>query len=134
MALLASIWDIKKKEIPILFILLTGICSVICAALEMFFEDLTLPELFLSLMPGAVFLFMSMVTKESIGFGDGLFLLSTSVPFGAVGACVGILTAIFAASFFSILILVTGKGGRKSRLPFVPFITFGMGVCAYAGI
>ncbi len=134
MAVLASIWDIKKKEIPILFIVLLGICSVTCGIFGFFSGKLALGELLFSLMPGAAFLFMSVVTRESIGFGDGLFLLSSAVPFGAVGACVGIIIAMFISSFFAIIILATGKGSRKSRIPFVPFITLGMGVCAYAGL
>lgn len=133
-AALTSIRDIKNKEIPLALLLIAGTVSVVFGILGVASGELFVAEVILPLIPGILFLLISLVTREGVGIGDGLFILCTAIPFGAVGTFVGISIALCLSAAFAVIILVSGKGSRKSRLPFVPFIAIGMGVCTCAGI
>ncbi len=133
-ALCASIYDIVKKEIPIVFLCCSGGLSICYVLAEMFIKKIELLSVLPALIPGAFFLMLFFVSSGSIGAGDGIFLLCISAPFGFWGTFTGALIGLFCSAVFSIVVLVMGRGNRRTKLPFVPFITIGLGVCTYAGI
>ena len=114
--------DIKRREISVSFLWvgsLLGIVSFICRGRECWYLYLSGAGI------GIVFLIISKVTKEAIGYGDGWIVC-------IMGSFLGIwslLEALAAAWMFlaaaAMVCLVKKKWSRKSVLPMVPFLTAG---------
>ena len=126
--------DLKRQEIPARLIACCGALSlgrVIFLLAKGTFSPL---DALISLIPGAVLLFVAFITGQGVGYGDGLLLLSVGPAVGAAALVTGICVAVMASGLFSGVLLVLRKAGRKTRIPFVPFITFGLGVMMLAPI
>lgn len=76
-------------------------------------------------MIGVVLLFFGYFSKEAIGFADGLLILVCGTAFGlyeTMGIC--FFSMVYAGSCSAVL-LIAGKVGKKSRIPFMPFVLLG---------
>ena len=132
--LIASVCDIRKKEISLLFITICGALSLLRIASE-FYRGQTQPlDVLISLIPGAVMLVLSLLTRQQVGLGDGLLLIFAGPALGGDTAIFGICAALFGSSIFSAVILAFRLADRKTRIPFVPFMTLGMGVMMLAKV
>ena len=114
-----TITDIRKKEIPVAVVALSGLALLFYV---IFGEKKQWMDILYSLMPGMLLLMLSYCTSESIGYGDGLVVLVIGICIAAVTAGL-IISAICAAA-----LLALRKAGGKSRIPFVPFLSVGLGV------
>ena len=125
--IIASVVDIKKKEIPVVLI---GLCGVLAAAsfIYGFVMGTVGIEEALSLVPGLAMTLISLATRGALGIGDGLMLICIGPVLGLDETCAGLLIALFLSCLFSVGILACKKGNRKSQIPFIPFLTAGMGV------
>ena len=83
-----------------------------------------LAALFTGLVPGILFLFLSFVTRQGIGYGDSiLILLGASV---GIEAELEILLLAFALSgIWAVALLFRKKGNVQQEFPFVPFLLAG---------
>jgi leader peptidase (prepilin peptidase)/N-methyltransferase len=132
--LAAAFCDIRKKEISLLFIVSCGAVSLLRIAVS-FYEGAADPkDVLVSMIPGAILLLTALVTREGVGYGDGLLLLFAGPALGGTSAVLGAVAALFASGLFSGLLLTLKKAGRKTRLPFVPFLSLGMGVMLLAKV
>ena len=132
--LIASYRDIRNREISLLPIFACGAVSLLRSALDLYRGALDPVDLLLSLLPGALFLIIALVSREGVGYGDGLLLLVAGPALGFVTAALGATTAVFASGMTSGVLLTLRRVGRKTKLPFVPFLTFGMGVMIFAKV
>lgn len=124
-----SVEDIRKKEItgwPLVLIGLIGICLTAASGECQGWQPL------LRLLPGAVCLGLGWLTGEGIGYGDGLMLLCLgcflSLP-RLLSVCFAAMTLAGAAAIFLLLVL---RRGKKTRIPFVPFLLVGYGILLLA--
>ena len=88
--------DVRKRQISLV---LTGVLFLAGIGWQILMEQTSWLEWLLSLLPGAGFLTLSYISREQVGYGDGLLLLTVGIwlGFGAVimyGA-VKLLTALF---------------------------------------
>lgn len=74
------------------------------------------------ILPGVILLGISWITKESLGYGDGLVQSVLGALLGWKKALEILLGAFFLAAIFSAAALAAHRLGRKSELPFLPFI------------
>ncbi len=119
-----SIEDILKKSIPVL-LLAAGILFIPAGLLTEGAECFSPADNILGVIPGAVLLIISFVSRGQIGIGDGVLVAITGASLG-LEAVVRILTAaLILIMLFSGGMLVFGKFKRKSTLPFIPFIFAG---------
>lgn len=126
-----AVFDIRKKEIPIIIIILGIIAALGVNVWQLFMGRADAADLALSLCPGLLFLLISFVTKEKIGYGDGLILIASGLWFGFYGCLFILCLGMLFSSIFSILLLVLHRADRNSSLPFVPFLLIGMGVSLF---
>lgn len=128
-----ALWDAKKKAVPKIFLLIWGMVSVIYFILEIF-NGQNILGMLVGIIPGVVALVLSVISREQIGFGDGLILL-------CVG-CIQDIKEVLCMLFFSfvfltitlMLLLVIRRVGRASRVPFVPFMFIGQLITVFGGI
>ncbi len=123
--IICAIFDIRKKEIPIFVIILFGCISILFIGIS---GKRTWADIMYSLAPGGFLLLLSLCTRESIGYGDGMAVLVLGILMGYRGCIVIIIIGFISSAFCALVLLVCGKVKGKSRLPFLPFLAIGLGV------
>ncbi len=123
-----TITDIRKKEIPVAVVALSGLALFFYV---IFGEKKQWMDILYSLMPGMLLLMLSYCTRESIGYGDGLVVLVIGICMG-MGICIAAVTGLIISAICAAALLALRKAGGKSRIPFVPFLSVGLGVVLIA--
>ena len=77
---------------------------------------------------GLVILLFAYFSKQAIGYGDGVIVFACGVAFGLYETVAMVFFAAVFAGCYSGVLLVTKKAGRKSRIPFLPFLLLGYAV------
>lgn len=117
-----SVLDIAYRKVPekMLFLMIVGAVGYQAACRE---EDIQI--LIAGAAVGAVFICMSKVTREGIGYGDSLGILALGLFLG-MWNLLGILGgAFFLLALCGAALLVGKRMSRKCTLPFYPFLTIG---------
>lgn len=80
---------------------------------------------------GVVFLGISKITGEAIGYGDSLAILILGIYLGIWGVLEVLATAFFFLGVLGVICIVLGKKKKQLAFPFYPFLTAGylLGVC-----
>lgn len=114
-----SISDCRKKQIPILLLILFGI--VVFVSLFVCKTPSGFDRIGGALL-GLLLFFVSKCTKEAIGYGDSWLIFFLGIYLGGLAA----LQILFVASLFASgcsLLLLWKKGWKKSiTIPFAPFL------------
>ena len=122
MAVLAII-DIREKKVPILFLILFAVPALLCRMAE----GGEWTDILYSSIAGVFLLMVSFCTKESIGYGDGWTVLILGLLVGTEGCLVTVCIGLLLSACVSLILLMLHKVNGKSRLPFLPFLTIGLG-------
>ena len=123
--LILSIMDLRTRKISLLPVLLLSLFAMGYR----FWENESLWEVLTGMLPGGVLLLAAWVTKESIGYGDGIVLLVVGV-FCGIKKTVAILgISLIMAALMAMLLLVLRRAGRKTELPFLPCLCSGYLLC-----
>ena len=108
-----AVSDGIKKEIPLVPVW-AGILFAVLLHVAGAFGEEKWPAVVLSVLPGAAFWLISLMTAEKVGYGDGWILVM-----------IGLFTGL--RRCFLILLAVR-KISTDREVPFVPFLLMGMGV------
>lgn len=111
--------DIRKKEVNVIYILLLGIVGVL---LHLISPNCSISSILLGLLPGAAMMAVSLLSRGSVGMGDGILLVVTGVYLGGGKTLCLLLTALLLAALWALAVLVLKKKTRKERIAFVPFL------------
>ena len=68
--------DVRKRQISLV---LTGVLFLTGIGWQILVEQTSWLEWLLSLLPGAGFLTLSYISREQVGYGDGLLLLTVGI-------------------------------------------------------
>ena len=108
--------DIKTRKIRSMSIIVFALVGAILSFLNGNWFDW---RLILGFIPGIIVLFLGLLTKETIGYGDGLVVL-------ALGCYLNIFEIIglsmLALTLAAVFLIVVYHKGKKELLPFVPFL------------
>lgn len=132
--IVSAISDIRKKEVPLWEILGCGAVSAASAAGAALKGEWDIPGILLSLLPGLIMILISRVSREQIGYGDGLLALASGPALGIYDLGLGIVAALFLSGIVSAMLIVFKRAGRRMSIPFVPFMALGLGVMMLAKI
>ena len=108
-----SVEDIRRKEISGWSLLITAGIGLVLLAVDGCWR---------------VCLLLGWLTRESIGYGDGLVLLCMGGFMGISQLVRMWFAAITMAGLVAIFLLVVRHMQRKAELPFVPFLLMGYGM------
>lgn len=125
---ICAIFDIKKKEIPVVFVFIGIFTALGFDIWQMWNGKISITEMGFSFLPGIIFLFISFYTKEKIGYGDGLLLIMSGLYVGFYQCLLTVCISLVFTSVFALILLVLHKAGKNSEIPFAPFLAIGMGV------
>lgn len=111
-------FDFKYKEIPLWLSLVGSVIGLLFCVQE----ERAIGQMILAFIPGIIALGFSWVTKELMGYGDGiiLFILGCYMSFARV-LSIGMLAFGLAGIVALILLVVFHKKGSY-RMPFIPFL------------
>ena len=79
-------------------------------------------ELLLSVVPGIVMLGLSFVTKESIGYGDGVTMMIVGGMIGLRNCVWVICISLVMISIVGIVLMIIKRASGKTRIPYIPFM------------
>ena len=119
-----SLEDLLKKSVPVA-LLAAGVLFIPAGLLTEGAESISIADNILGLIPGAVLLVISFVSRGQIGAGDGCLVMMLGASL-RIETVIRILTAeLLLITVFSGVMLVMRKLKRKSTLPFIPFLFAG---------
>lgn len=110
-------WKTERVSVPLL--LLGGMAAVL---LHLFAQEESVFYLMTGMSVGIALLLYSLVTHESIGYGDGCLFVMTGLFLGIWENLVLLLLASVLAGIGSAVLLFFRKKKKKERIPFVPFV------------
>ncbi len=124
--------DIKSLRIPYSIVALAGFISVIFIIYEMINGSITWTQIAYSLLPGIALIVTSFITRQSVGYGDGLMMMAVGPVFGISHMVFGVCLGFFISAIFSLVMLTFRKADKTTCFPFMPFLTIALGVSQFA--
>ena len=110
--------DIKKRNVCGWLCILNIVAAIM---LHTIFRDISGKSLIEGAIIGGIFLIISVVTREKIGYGDSLVFLAIGLIMGGEKCFVIILLC----SIFSLVAIILKKTTFKSTVAFMPFVLAG---------
>lgn len=119
---LLSADDIREQKISVRK---AGVGAVIAIISRIIMGRFLCMEIIFACLPGLFLLLLSVLTRESIGKGDGVIVVILGLWTDIWWVLVVLCLAIWMVGIFALVRLL---GKRKGPISFVPFLLFGMEV------
>jgi leader peptidase (prepilin peptidase)/N-methyltransferase len=117
-----SIYDWKYKKISMISIIFGFILvCIICKCTEGYIWTDSLAGAGV----GVFLILCSVITRGQIGIGDGIVFCLTGTGCGLLENISLLFISLLLAAALSLVLLLTKKAGKKTKIPFVPVITMG---------
>lgn len=123
-----SVMDYKIRKVPRDVLLL---CMVGAVVNQMVTQSVDWKLSIAGGAAGIIFLGISKVTKEAIGYGDSLAILVLGIYLGIWGLIEVLVTSFFILGVLGLIWIVTKRKKKSFAFPFYPFLTMGylFGIC-----
>lgn len=113
--------DIRAREVSLLTIGIFGIAGMVRAC---FLGTVSMDLVWTACMGTAVIV-LSIISKGAVGMGDGFLLLALGTVISFAELLSAFLLGLFLCGFWGILVLLLSGKGKKTEMPFVPFLMLG---------
>lgn len=143
-----AVEDMRKRKISVPLLCLAGVAGT---GMHIWQKDMPVAAILPGMAVGIVLILLGMVTRESIGVGDGAMFIVTGIFLGGAGNVELLFISLLYAAVFSLGVLIfyyirknAGMGrkkisgrkmhkggcrhhstGRKQEIPFAPFVFLG---------
>lgn len=117
--IIGTFFDIREQELPLPFLLCFGI---LVAASSVFGGDCNIGKIFPGACAGGIFLIVGWLTKEAIGYGDGIGLMILGIFEGWPGMIPVVVGAFLLSGVYGIWRLLRCGGSPIDEMPFYPFL------------
>lgn len=114
--------DIKERKIQNVYLKIGESLGIIFNIMSISAGTFSLKERMWALLPGIIFLIFAKVTKERIGYGDGMILGVLGNFLKISDVCYILHGALVLLLIFSVLLLCTKKVSKDCQIPFLPFL------------
>lgn len=112
-----SIWDIQRREFPVGAVLGGLGVSLIYGIVKGKGYSLLL-----GVIPGILLVLMGFLTREKVGYGDGILVIIIGLILGWPGSFVIYVIAQFGVLFYAVFLLVARHTSGDVKIPFAPFL------------
>lgn len=116
---MAAYRDWKEKQIYLYMPIMAGIVGLI---LHLLYQERTLLEIFLGAGLGVIMIIIALVSRESIGIGDGVMLMVSGIFLGPWKNLELLISALMLVGVTALFLIVVKKKERNYRVPFLPFL------------
>lgn len=113
--------DVRKRELPVIYIGTFGLLSVIANLLFQWTEPL---DMLLGAGVGLILFAGSFFSKGAIGAGDGILMAVIGIWCGAILAIPILMIAVLSAAVIGGITAFRRRQNWKLQLPFAPFLGF----------
>ena len=111
---------------PVILSFILCIFPLLQRLLDQAKDESLLCQLLAGLLPGIFLLILARITREAVGYGDGLILLFIGLSLG-FWECIGIFFAGLLGIFLAAVLALLLFGRKKSlEIPFIPFLLTGL--------
>lgn len=116
---IGAYFDIRDRELPITFLTAFGLLGIIC---NVIWKYQSLENVLIGCFAGGTFLIIGWMTKEAIGYGDGIGLVILGIFEGMKGMIPIVIGAFFLSGIYGLWNLIGQKKNSSDTMPFFPFI------------
>lgn len=131
MLVLYAVEDIRKKRISVRYLWIFGVAGI---AINLFQKSISVPDMLLGAAVGVALVVVSLLTRGSIGLGDGFLLMTAGVFLGGSSVLELLFISLLYAALVSLGMLAFRRWKRKREIPFVPFLLLGYLTMMAAGV
>lgn len=124
-----AIYDYRKKRIPLV---LPALGSAIALVMQLY-AGTDAMEMCVSLIPGLVFVMISFLSGQKVGYGDGLMLCLLGLLLGIEMCTMITLISQFLVCFVMLFLFVLRRVKLTDQIPFLPFLLLGF-VCGIGAV
>ena len=124
---ICAVIDGMRREIPIVVVWM-GIAAAVILRQQGAIDEGSWVMAALSVVPGVMFWMLSLVTGEKVGYGDGWMLVMIGLFVGLWKCFLILLIGLISESVAVLILLAVQRITGDRRIPFAPFLLFGMGV------
>ena len=117
-----SIRDIRTKTISIRITILSAIVGIMYYLLDTSYPIVECMEGFVL---GVAVCFLAFVTREAIGYGDGLVMIALGILVGGKNCLASGMAALMMSGIFAVFLLLSGRAKKQDQIAFVPFLFMG---------
>ena len=117
-----AVIDLKKREINIVFPIITGVFSVVFMLLS---DDVSVASSLIGLAEGVLLIALSFITDGQIGSGDGIILAATGLMLGWKDNLIMFFFSCLISAFVAVGLMGIKKADKKTKIPFIPFMVPG---------
>lgn len=127
-----SLFDIRYREVPV-WLLVLGWTAVLAAGIYgCVFGESGVAESAGGMIPGLALLLIAAGTRKA-GYADGIVLILLGSTLGFRKCILTAILSLFMISTWSILLLALKKADKRTRIPYIPFLTIGYVLCVTIG-
>ena len=119
--LIGAVVDYRTKSLSVIYLYAMVIMGIILGMAE---QNGFSYEILLGFIPGIVIIILAFVSKEKIGYGDGILLLSIGMFLGYFNCMIIMLYSLLFSALISIIVFIKRRN-RREEIPFVPFLFLG---------
>lgn len=116
---ICTFFDIRSRQINGIFC--AAVAAVALVSVILFKKD-DIAVYAAGVIPGAVLLVVSVITRGAVGEGDAAMTAVLGLACGITRAVIMLLGAFMICGAVSGVMLISGKFGRNYALPFAPFL------------
>lgn len=123
-----GIYDIRLKKIPIVATLIWGLCGATIVIIGCREELL---NYVFAIVPGMIMLLVSWITKQSVGYGDGVVLLILGIYVGWQSILAIYMLSVLIAGISGIILMLFFHKNKNYEIPFVPYLAISFGIVRF---
>ena len=117
-----SIIDFSTKKIPVVVLVVMGIVGIASS----FYAKQSIISVAVALIPGIVLMAAAFLTGEQIGYGDAVVVTLMGLFVTADIVCSTMVMGLTIAGTISVILIASGRAGRKKQIAFTPFLLLGI--------
>lgn len=111
--------DLKKRSVPVCWLIAGAVLMAVVGIYNCGKGEQTVFSMLVGVIPGLMLCLLARATGK-IGMADGILLLELGVGYGYRKAMILLCGSLFLLALVSILLMMSGKVKKNSRVPLFP--------------
>lgn len=119
------VFDIIRKKIPVYMLIVLAAAGIIS---NFTVGEFDIEKRIIAMLPGMILLIVSMITKQQIGYGDGMIILIMGLYIDIDDILSIVLSSFLLSSIAAIILMTVFKKKKNFEMAFSPFLLIGYGL------